>query len=201
MSHANDLPINFSAILLAAGRSSRFGRKNKLLHIWQGKPLILHAIDNILQAGMKPIVVLGHEAPAIKSVIINRPVDWIVTPDAHAGMGTSIAAGTTALPQETEGIFICPADMPALSPEIFHTLRKAYNPQSNHHICYPECEGRRGHPVLFGKYYFNHLARLRGDIGARKIIVSHPAHTRKIRTEDKNIFLDIDSEKAAANLS
>ena len=49
-----------TAILLAAGQSSRTGSKNKLLLSYKKKKLIQHAIQNILKSNVDDILVLLH---------------------------------------------------------------------------------------------------------------------------------------------
>ncbi len=59
-----------SAIVLAAGTSSRMGRRNKLLALFQNKPLVLHVVDQLAASRVGEIVVvLGHEAEKIFDVL------------------------------------------------------------------------------------------------------------------------------------
>jgi len=58
-----------SAVVLAAGMSTRMGQ-NKLLLSFRGKPLIVHAIDTLLAAKIDEIVVvLGHEIDKVRHQI------------------------------------------------------------------------------------------------------------------------------------
>ena len=51
-----------TAILLAAGSSKRFGKKNKLITSYKKKPLISHAIEHLKKSEVdKIIIVLGNE--------------------------------------------------------------------------------------------------------------------------------------------
>ena len=59
-----------SAILLAAGESSRMEGENKLIKEINGMPLIKHSIKNILGSTIDEIiVVLGHEKLSVKNII------------------------------------------------------------------------------------------------------------------------------------
>lgn len=51
-----------SAIVLAGGRSSRFGR-DKLAELVDGRPLLLHAIDAVRQVASEVLVVVAPNAP------------------------------------------------------------------------------------------------------------------------------------------
>jgi molybdenum cofactor cytidylyltransferase len=51
-----------AGLVLAAGRSTRMGQgRNKLLCSWRGAPLVAHAVEAALGAGLRPLcVVTGH---------------------------------------------------------------------------------------------------------------------------------------------
>ena len=60
--------------------------------------------------------------------------------------------------------------------------------------------GRRGHPVGFGGAYFEALARLTGDEGARSILRDHAEQVRWLACEDPGILKDIDTPADLAPL-
>jgi molybdenum cofactor cytidylyltransferase len=110
-------PRKVGAVVLAAGRSSRFGDAHKLLADWQGKPLIAHAIDAVSAAGLPaPIVVLGHAADAVRAALTGRSVQFVEAADWADGMGRSLAAGIAAVPADWDAALVCLADMPAVEP-------------------------------------------------------------------------------------
>ncbi|HEY7776275.1 MAG TPA: nucleotidyltransferase family protein, partial [Kineobactrum sp.] len=53
-------------------------------------------------------------------------------------------------------------------------------------------QGRRGHPVAFGRAWFGALASLSGDRGARALIQANPGKCRELAVADPGILLDID---------
>src|SRR6185436_12879800 len=56
-----------SALVLAAGGSTRMGRPKQLLPL-AGKPLLQHALDNAAASGVDEIVlVLGHAADTVRA--------------------------------------------------------------------------------------------------------------------------------------
>ncbi len=58
-----------AAVVLAAGRSRRFGKDNKLLAMWQGKPILQHALENLAASKVDEIVlVTGHESERLRAV-------------------------------------------------------------------------------------------------------------------------------------
>jgi len=60
---------NIKKILLAAGQSKRFGDKNKLSEIINGKPIINHILDTLFEIfdPSELIVIVGHEQNIIKN--------------------------------------------------------------------------------------------------------------------------------------
>jgi molybdenum cofactor cytidylyltransferase len=69
---------NIAVIILAAGKSSRFGHPKQLLD-WNGVPLLAHATDIALDAELGPvIVVLGCRAEAAREVLGARPVQVVM---------------------------------------------------------------------------------------------------------------------------
>ena len=62
---------NIKKILLAAGQSKRFGDKNKLSEIINGKPIINHILDTLFEIfdPSELLVIVGHEKNIIKNSI------------------------------------------------------------------------------------------------------------------------------------
>ncbi|MFW9928071.1 MAG: NTP transferase domain-containing protein, partial [Candidatus Thorarchaeota archaeon] len=83
-----------SAIVLAAGESTRMGNKNKLLLPFGDKLLIQQIVDNVLNSNVdETLVVVGYEAERIRDALRNRDIKFIDNSDFHEGMTTSIHAG------------------------------------------------------------------------------------------------------------
>src|SRR5512138_930387 len=86
-----------SAILLAAGESKRMGRPKQLLE-WQGKPLLLHVLENCVRSSADEIIlVLGHEADQIRSCLPELPIKIVVNPDYETGMASSLRQGLLSM--------------------------------------------------------------------------------------------------------
>ena len=92
-----------AAIVLAAGRGTRFGREPKLLASAGGQALIRRPIEAAIAAGLSPIlVVLGHRAPEMHQAIDDLPVQIVLNPKYAEGLSTSVQAGFSALPPEEQ---------------------------------------------------------------------------------------------------
>jgi len=177
-----------TGLLLAAGKSQRFGGQ-KLLAEYRGLPLILHSA-RALSSCDRVVAIINDKDIELKRTLDAAGIEAVINPEADHGMGHSIACGVKAS-HESDGWCILPADMPSISQ---HTVDQVYAALANKAgIVAPYYQGRRGHPVCFGKAYSDELQSLAGDIGARTILQRHAQNVVRIATEDSGILLDIDT--------
>jgi molybdenum cofactor cytidylyltransferase len=183
-----------AAIVLAAGRSERFGADNKLLHPVDGTPMIRRTAEQILGAGLGDVIVVtGHDADEVERALQGLTVRCVRNATPWAGMGISLATGANALNPETEAVFVVLGDMPTLKPETLVVMLDGLDPKGGHDIVVPVHDGRRGHPVLFAARYFTQLCALSGDTGARAILNAHPERVHAQPVDDPGTLLDIDT--------
>lgn len=185
---------NAAAIVLAAGRSQRFGTENKLLHPIDGVPMVRHTVQHVLDAGLGQVVVVtGHDADEVERALQGLCVKCVRNATPWAGMGTSLAVGANAVGDDTEAVMIMLGDMPTLKTETLVAILDVFDPTSGHDIVIPFYDGRRGHPVTFGA---RHLPRLRaqtGDQGAKDLLRDAPERVQAIEVDDPGILMDVDT--------
>lgn len=185
-----------AGILLAAGMSTRMGR-NKLLIDVEGRPMVACAADAALAAGLDPVVVVtGHDAGNVRAALAGRSVVCVHNPDYVTGMLGSLKAGITALPGEANGAVVCLGDMPDVTAAHIACLLAAFDGERR--ICVPVCQGRRGHPVVFGRAYFPEILSLEGDVGARAVVRAHADAVRQVDMDDEAILTDLDTPESLA---
>ena len=143
-------------VLLAAGRSERFG-SNKLLADFQGKPLWHWAAEAAEAAGFEKLFLVC--APDTK---MDERAGWrrVVNHDARRGMGTSIAKGMSAC-RHCTGAVVALADMPFVTPEHLRLLARAPSITFTRHG-----ESKSGCPAAFPQSAFEKLRKLDGERGA-----------------------------------
>jgi len=181
-----------AAIILAAGRASRFGSP-KQLALWQGKPLLAHTLDAVLASRAKPvIVVLGAEAEACRAVIGSRPVEIVYNERWAEGQSTSMKAGLAALPSTVSAALFPLADQPFVNAADIEAVIRAYQ-SSLAPIVWPEYEGQRGNPVLFDRRLFPEMALVTGDTGARPVLQAHRAEAQPVPVSNAGVLRDIDT--------
>jgi len=86
-----------AGLILAAGAGTRFGAQTKQLADLRGKPLLQHAVDAMNAALERAVVVLGHDAEAIRAAVDFGPAEVVVCEDWARGQGFSLRAGAAAL--------------------------------------------------------------------------------------------------------
>ncbi|MBX6364153.1 MAG: nucleotidyltransferase family protein [Gemmatimonadetes bacterium] len=162
-----------SAVLLAAGASRRFGGQ-KLLAPLRGVPLVRIAAENLLASPIHElIVVIGREAAAMRAALEGLPVRFAPNPRWAAGISGSVRAGVRAVAADADAALVALADQPSVGPDIVARLIGAYRAGSAP-IVAPVYAGVRGNPVVFDRSVFPELLRLRGDVGARRLLAANP---------------------------
>jgi molybdenum cofactor cytidylyltransferase len=183
-----------SAILLAAGESKRMGRPKQLLE-WQGKTLLQHVLESLINSDADEIIlVLGHEADRIRESLPALPIKIVINPDYKQGMASSLQQGLLAMDPRSEAFLVLLADQPGIGPEIMnHMIREFQQANPKRGIVRPVYQGLRGHPVLIGVRYLQEALQLQGDVGARQILMNHPADILEIEVDQDVVLKDIDT--------
>jgi len=182
------------AILLAAGRGTRFGA-DKLLHsLADGTPMALAAARNLKAAIPNVLAVVNGENLELMALLEEMGVGVSVSPNAAQGMGASLAWGV-ARSRQADGWLIALADMPWIRPETFRAVAEMVTGPSV--IAAPVYRGRRGHPVAFGRDYGPALMALSGDEGARRLLAGFAHQVILLPFEDSGVVRDIDFQKGS----
>ncbi|HSM04121.1 MAG TPA: molybdopterin-binding/glycosyltransferase family 2 protein, partial [Longimicrobiales bacterium] len=134
-----------AGVILAAGRSTRMGEVNKLLAEVGGVPMVRRVAETVRSAALEPvIVVLGHEAEAVRAALEGLPVEFVVNPAYAAGMGTSVARGIEAVADRVDGAMVVLGDMPWIDVRHMDALVEAFAPEDGRGICAPVVDRKRG---------------------------------------------------------
>ncbi len=159
-------------IILAAGSSRRYGKTNKLVQIFQDKPIIKHVIDVLLEENDPKdlLVVVGHEKSKIINLIDNPNIKVVNNIDYEKGIGTSISCAMRHLEDYIQGVMIIPADMPFISKVDLRNLENKFIEFNYTKVVFPKHESNLGNPVILPKSYFDILTNLKSDEGARSQI-------------------------------
>ena len=183
-----------AAVILAAGRSTRMGERNKLLEEVEGRPIVRRVAEEVQGLPLDPVVVVtGHEEARIRECLDGLPVRYTHNPDFADGISTSIRAGVEALPPQVDGVLVILGDMPWISHRDVGSLLEAFAPDEGRGICVPVMERKRGNPVLWASRYFPRLTTLEGDRGARALLTEFAEDVVEVPVRSAGVLLDVDT--------
>lgn len=181
-----------SAIVLAAGSSTRMGTPKQLLRIG-GKALLEIVLETLAQSQVgEIIVVLGASAEAILQEVKLGAAKGVINEAYREGMGTSLRTGLASVDPRARAALVVLADQPFLRASTIDRLidqHREHAPQ----VALPLYRGFRGNPVLLDRSVFAELANLSGDVGCRAIFGSHTENILKVPLGDPGILLDLDT--------
>jgi nicotine blue oxidoreductase len=152
-----------AGLLLAAGAGRRFGRPKALVEL-DGEPLVRRALRVLTDGGCAPIkVVLGAQADDARALLPD-PSLAVLAEDWASGMGASLRAGLSALP-DADAVLVHLVDLPDVDARVIARLAALAAPEVVARAAY---DGIPGHPVLFGRRWWPEIAAgASGDRGAR----------------------------------
>ena len=186
-----------SAIILAAGSSTRMGRPKQLLPL-AGRPLLQHVVDAAAASCLDEIiVVLGHRADEVRAALTcPERVRVVVNPDYAAGQSTSLRAGVRAANPSAAAAAVLLGDQPGVSAQLIDTVAAAFFNARALVVrpVYGAPNGRRvpGHPVFLARSVWPDVEALRGDQGARSLLAAHPEWLLEVAVEG-GVPRDIDT--------
>lgn len=158
-------------VLLAAGRSSRMGGPNKLLALFDGRPLVRRTAERALGSkAASTVVVTGHQRDRVRAALSGLDVKLADNPDFAEGLASSLKAGIARVAPEAAGAMIVLGDMPAVSSKDIDAMIDAFRKSAGRAVVRAAHLGKRGNPVLLPRSLFPAIAHLEGDTGARHLV-------------------------------
>lgn len=191
------------AIVLSAGRASRFGVPKFLLPAGKGHILLTRVLEHALHvADGRIAVVLGREARvaryAVERWLEGQPpelgprVFTVLNRHYRYGQSTSLKAGIRTL-ADAQGVLVFLADMPALTPEKLAQLKQVIQHRDPQTLAVAASErGQIRPPVFLFKSLFPDILKLQGDQGARVVLKAHQERIERVEWGDGPWFYDID---------
>ncbi len=170
------------AIILAAGESSRLGRPKQLL-MYKGKNLLQHTIQTVQTAHFAPvIVVLGAFRDLIEPTIANLEVEQVYNKKWKEGMGGSLKTGIeyllTNYPDSPACLTLL-CDQPLLIAQHLGNLATQWE-KGTYPIVATQYGGIKGVPIIWDASYFPQLAKVEGQIGARKLLKTYASDVETV---------------------
>ena len=157
-----------AGVLLAAGAGSRFDDpSHKLLAELQGRAVISHAIESLVDAGLDEVVVVTGAADV--SDLIPEGIVELANPDWAEGQATSLQAAVSYCHAAGhDAIVVGLGDQPFVEPSTWSRLAHHDAP-----IAVATYGGIPGNPVRLDASVWDMLPTA-GDHGARPLLASRP---------------------------
>ena len=181
-----------SAILTAAGQSTRMGSPKPLLS-WRGTTLLEYQVSCLLEGGASEvIVVLGHRSEDIAPHVKGANVRYVVNPRYIEGRSTSVVCGVDAVSPLCEAIMLLAVDQPR-TPEIVARVIDSHA-ANDALVTSPRHEGHGGHPLVFAASLKPELMRITEERqGIREVFDRHRDSFLELPLNDPMIRLDFNT--------
>jgi len=178
------------AIVLAAGAARRF-RATKQLADYRGKPLVCRAA-RLAEAvcAERTVLVTGSDWRRVQDACAPLKGFFVRNEAFERGMGSSIACGVRAVAGTAGAVLLLLADQPLISASYLQQMIDAWSDSDTMIVC-SKFADVVGPPVIFPARYFDALACLDGDKGARVLIDTH--HEQVIALPCEAAATDIDT--------
>ncbi len=180
-------------IYLAAGSARRFG-SNKLLALWQGRPLFVWGLSALEEATVgredcRAVVV--SRWPEILAEARARGCLAVESPRSGEGLSFTIRAALESLPAREEDYYLfAVADQPGLSGRTVARLLEAADRGALAATLW--LGDHPGSPTLFSASLRGQLMELEGDEGGRKVLEGCGGRCLRIPAESAGELWDVD---------
>ena len=164
-----------SAVVLAAGSSSRMGA-NKLLLKLGGKTALEHILDRLVD--YETVVVTGHNPEEIMGIVGRYGVRVIHNPDYDKGMTTSFQTGLRAI--DSDAAFMVLSDTFGFSGTLLRRMEDELRDHPEALLVSPVYKGKRGHPVLVRSLLFRYFLELGSDETMKDVVDRHEKEHRYV---------------------
>lgn len=159
-------PDRILLVMLAAGRSARFGDVDKLTVELMGMPLGLHAALALADIDfLARVAILSDSALPLA----DHGYDVRINPAPERGLASSLRLGVAAAQElGAAAILVALADMPRITSDHVRAVMAASD--SAHSVVASSDGTRAMPPALFAASHFRALANAEGDAGGRALI-------------------------------
>ena len=181
------------AILLAAGKSKRLKSENKLIKIYNKKPLINHGVKSLIKSKVnKIIIVLGFESKKLKKIIKkNRKISFTFNKYYKKGMSSSIKQGLKKISKKDKGFIIVQSDMPFITTSNINKICNSITTKKYliHILRY---KNQMGNPIGFDISILDKFKKIKGNVGAKYMVKKLINRANFITVSSKIFFKDLD---------
>lgn len=185
----------FSLVILAAGKSERFG-ENKMLVNVLGEPLIRRVVKNALNSQVDEIiVVLGYMASEVKKALHDLPCKTVLNENFEEGMSSSVKKGLSKVSKNAEAVLFLPGDYPLVTAEDINKVISKFK-ETRAEIVIASYKGKPGHPILFSRKLLDEIKQIREEEqGLKAVVRKHGEKIILAETNSPGVLMDVDTKE------
>jgi CTP:molybdopterin cytidylyltransferase MocA len=160
--------VSIGGLILAAGEGRRFGGTKQIAEL-RGRPLLTYAVEAMLgvPAIAPVIVVLGHDAAAIRERVDLAGTEAVVCDAWHEGQAASLRCGIAALGDVVAAV-VTLGDQPFITAQVIAGVLDFDDERDD--AVRATYDGEPGHPVLLTRRLLDRADELEGDVGFRALL-------------------------------
>ena len=172
-----------SGLILAAGTSSRLGEQTKQLLPWQDTTMLGWVVRRAEASLLDDVVVVvGHEAEAIRRHVALQRARFVEAPDFHEGCTSSIRAGLEALHPQSEAVVLILGDQPGIESETHRGCRRGVATHADAD-CARLVSRSLGTSDALCQGAVRTTQALHGDKGVWKLCDAHPEWVHEVKVD------------------
>ena len=183
-----------SAIILAAGGSSRYGQCKQLVEI-NGSSLVRLSANKL--SALFPIhmitVVVGANSEAVAQAVTDIPVNIVVNEYWQQGLASSLKAGLNSVKPDCRAVMITLCDQVLITEEHLRQLLEQWFADPCKIIA-SAYAGTVGTPAIIPAEFYPDILALEGDAGAKSILKNNAARVRTLPIPEGEFDLDVPAD-------
>jgi molybdenum cofactor cytidylyltransferase len=186
-----------SAVILAAGKSTRMGHPKMLLPWGNDQSILGRIIYVFTSAGIEPVIIVtGADRKAIEESLAEMHVELVYNPDFDEGeMISSVKVGLLASEKfGASAAMVCPGDLPLLKSATVNAVIEAWK-SGGKPIVAPSYQGRRGHPLLISNDLWADILSLTSSETLREFLTGNSDLVSYAVVDDPGVIHDMDTSE------
>ena len=187
-----------SAVILAAGDSTRMGSPKAALLAPDGATFVGRLITTLREAGVDDLVIVTgrHHDAVVESIARDHrstTARIARNPDPSRGQLSSLLTGMEiVVTPQTDAMLMTLVDVPLVRVSTVTSVIDEWR-RTRAPIVRPAIGDRHGHPVIFDRVLFDELRRAPLDAGAKSVVRAHEHEIVNVPVDDEGCVRDVDT--------
>jgi molybdenum cofactor cytidylyltransferase len=187
-------PQRVTAIVLAAGLSTRMGGQPKPLLRYGDRTVLEHILHVLGETSIVQIcIVTGYRRDLVQELVKALDIRTVFNPEFSSGeMLTSIQVGLRAVGLDSDAALIVLGDQPSIQTVVVESILKAHC-RSSGAVIIPSFQHRRGHPILIPRKHWNSILNLSIGQSLRDLFREIEREIAYVQVDTPGVLRDIDN--------